>query len=1005
VCARRTGRPRSRAPRRATLALLGTLTLSGLTRPAQADGGDTPTFVVTRWSDAPNLPLPEVSALARTPDGFLWLGTKGGLVRFDGASFRRESVPGLEATAQRWIYDLGVDGRGTLWAGTKAAEGLLAHRDGRWHAPVHGPALGHVRVLRATPDGSLWVGSERGLFALHGERLEPLVSAEALGGYVEALAPAVDGGLWVGSNAGVFHYRPDQTPRARPLEATGAAPTHVLSLLEDDDGLWIGTAAGLHHRRGGSVTAVPVTAGLPTARVYALARDRRGTLWVGTRAGLYRRQGDRFEPGALDRTGATGTIWELREDEEGTLWVGSKAGLLRLRPALFGAVPWPVGPGRPPGASTAILVDGGGGVWAGTAGQGLARLEEGGWRFFRRADGLCTESVLALGPSRDGGLWVGGGPDGPARVCRFHDGRFLPEDTRALADGELVRTLHEDRQGRLWVGGRRLYVRSVAGAPLAPVALPGARDSVHFVVERIKETEDGHLWIATREGLWRRDGETFRRDPPSGPGAYPWIYDIVSDDRGGHYLTGDRGFARLAAGRVTPFMGAQGFVDTEVFGLARVAGRLWLSTSNGVVAVREAQVMALEAGEIPHLPYRRFGSADGLAADVIGAGGTPPLAVAPDGRVWFSTAAGPSALDPGRAPDAESAPPRVFIEKVAVNGTPAATERRLAVPRGAGALQVEYTAPALVDPSALRFRYRLEPVEARWTDAGPERLARYTGLPAGRYRFVVAAAWGAGAFGSDTAFAFELQPRLFETGAFRATALALVALLLFGLHRARTWRLRAQHAAVLAERTRIARELHDTLAQAVGAIAFRLEGARMSPALPDSERRAIDRAWQLARSTLAEARQAIWRLRHEAAAHEDLGTALRGLVASTGRALPVEVRLTGTPRPVPEGIRFALLRIAQEALANASRYADARTIRVDLDQGADAVALRVSDDGAGLSEDAATAPGHYGITGMRERAEEVGGTFTLTSAPGRGTTVAVRVPLPPFTTAETEGPP
>jgi signal transduction histidine kinase/ligand-binding sensor domain-containing protein len=981
------------------------------------------------WSMREGLPQATVRALAQDGAGYLWVGTDAGLARFDGATFTAlssETTPALGVDRIRALLVDEAPGRpGTLWVGIDGGEGLVRLSEGQAHSAlpaVRGARPACVAALRDRR-GRLWLGSY-GLVV----RLEaaaalaplPLGQVERLTqiggtpvGDVTVLAEDAAGGIWLGGHAGVLRVAPDAdraTPVALPSPggAEGAHPTahvtehptaHVTALLADPDGgMWVGTAdAGLLHLdRAQRVTAVLADAG----RVSALARAREGGLWVGSHLGLLRA---RHAGGAVrvTPTGIGGEILSLLHDRAGALWIGTRAeGLLRLGPTTVHGLLFP--PGTPRGLAVTGTADGA--LWFGTDGGGLLRWAEGELRALTTREGLCTNTILALLPDGEH-LWIGGSGGVTANLCRLHlpTGRF--DEGARLPKPDWIRSLLRDRHGQLWVGLNDDGLLRKDGQALVPEPLPLPRRQVPWLsVYSLFEARDGALWVGSNQGLFARRGGAWRRFVPEDGLSNPLVLSIDEAPDGTLWFGTFAGFTRLRGGRFTPWKAVPRVTDHPVLSVLHDgAGSLWMGTARGLLRVAEPPDAAPTGkGSVrlgADLDVIRYGAADGLGTDrVEGGDGQASAFRDARGHLWFPTARGAAEVDPRalRRPE----PPRVTVERVLVDGRllkPGLAE----IGPGRGGLDVTYAAISIdTPPERLRFRYRLTPFEPRWIDAGDRRAVSYTNLPPGKYTFQVTAAIEGGAFNPrPAAVSWRLLPHLHQTRAFRyGLVLLLIGLgvaAAWGVHRNRVATLEARHEAILIERNRIGRDLHDSLAQGFTGVSVQLEAAtRALLRAPERTREHIDQARALVRASLADARRAVWELRPVALEEGDLVTALSNIARRLGAGVPIRVQVDGAPRPVPATAETALVRAGQEALTNAVRHAGASHIVLSISFAARDVTVSVKDDGAGFEAESAQPGSGLGLRGLRERMDEVGGKLIIDSG-GQGTTVTAVVDAPP----------
>ena len=465
----------------------------------------------------------------------------------------------------------------------------------------------------------------------------------------------------------------------------------------------------------------------------------------------------------------------------------------------------------------------------------------------------------------------------------------------------------------------------------------------------------------------------------------------------GHQRRGPQPPARGPRGAIQAFPWSSKGLPGTIYGILEDAGgHLWLSSQSGIFRVSLAQLNAYSPSH--PIAVDAYGTADGMNIRECSGSGHPAAWKLADGSLWFATLDGVSFIDPAHAAE-NRVPPPVVIEKVLVDDQARGLDQELTIQPGANRLEFQYAGLSFVAPQKVRYRYQLKGFDHGWIEAGSRRAAFYTNLPPGRYRFAVMAANNDGVWNTAGAsFALRLLPHFYQTWWFYS-ALALAGLLLgYLVYRWRVLQVEAQWGAVLAERGRLAREIHDTLAQGFVGISVQLElVARLLATSREAALQQLDQARALVRASLAEARTSIWDLRSESAGAEDLPGRLRqscNRIAS-GSPSKVYLQVKGTYRPVTRKTEEELLRIGQEAVANAVRHAEATRIDVQLIYEAARVSLQVADDGRGFepSPERSGPEGHYGIKGMHERAEEIDAALVLESTPGGGTRISVEAPL------------
>jgi ligand-binding sensor domain-containing protein/signal transduction histidine kinase len=982
------------------------------------------------WQTEQGLPQNTVLTVLQTRDGYLWIGTKEGLARFDGlrfAVFDKRNTPQLPHNQIRGLFE---DRAGRLWISTPGA--LVCYQHGNFTAFTTQEGLSSNNIWTVYEDhaGSLWIATPNGLNRYRDGKFTAFTTREGLShNSIETLVEDRTGALWIGTVAGLNRFKDGaftQFGKADGLASAeiktlfldqqgrvwigtldglsvfsdgtfqsfttrdGLAHHSVTAITQDQAGrLWFGTPGGLSLWRDGKFASFTTRQGLPDNRVETLQEDKQGGMWIGTSAGLAHWQ-DGVVTTFTTREGlSSNLVLALYEDHEGSLWVGTEAGGLNLlKHKKF--TTYTTRQGLSANLVRAVFEDRAGNLWVGTQ-EGLNRLKEGRWTTFTTKDGLASNDVLALCDDRQGNLWLGT----PQGLQRFRQGVFQTFTVREGLADDYIRSVYEDRAGTLWVGTRRGLSRWQNGQFSSYTLLDGLANDL---VGALCESRDGSLWIGTLGGLSRfKDGQFTNYVNELSSEVVIALYE---DAGGGLWIgTHGGGLNHFKDGRFSQFTAKDGLPDDVIYHILEDGqGQLWMSCNKGILRVSRHELETRQPGAAQPLQVTNYGTADGMETRECSGGGHPAGTKTRDGRLWFATIKGVAQLDPANLRINEIPPP-VAIEQVKVDEISYAPGAPLELPPGQTRFEFYYTGLSFTAPEQLRFKYKLEGFDPAWIEAGTRRLASYTNVPAGRYRFRVLACNNDGVWNeSGAAFEFYLKPHFYRTYWFYGLCLLGLGAAIGAWNRARVHRAEREFAAVLAERTRIAREIHDTLAQGFAGISVQLElVARLLERAPATAKTHLDQARELVRDSLAEARRSVWDLRSPSLEDSDLPAALaetaKRLVAGTPVQAHVEVH--GTYRPLSRDTEAHLLRIGQEALTNALKHAGATELNLQLEFAAQHLRFRVRDNGRGF--DATVPPGsrngHFGLVGIHERAEQLGGQVEIKSRPNEGTEISIEVPL------------
>jgi diguanylate cyclase (GGDEF)-like protein len=763
------------APRLRRVAALAVLCLAAGS--ASRAEGQAPGMAIASWGTEQGLPSNIALDITQTPDGYLWLASYEGIVRFDGVAFRvfnESDIPGL-GRASFWRVD--VDSSGALWAASER-DGLVRYAGGRWTIFGTRDGLKSDRVTALLPDtgGVLWVGTRGGVSRVRNGRIEPLPAPRGMDELsVIDLARDRDGTLWIGTTAGgVVRYRDGRYTRVG--ERQGLAGDQVTSLRADGDGtVWVGTfEAGVNRIRDGRISHLAAAGEGAPRRVNTILRDREGTLWLAAENGLFRMEGDQAVPVTLPGGRPIAQASTLHQDAEANLWVGSRqGGLFRLRPSVVAIVTR--ADGLPHDLVFAIDGDGDGGVWIATNG-GVAHRTARGVELFTHAGGALADDVARdLVRGRNGDLWVAtnGG------LTRIRSGQAVTFGARDGLPDDRVRALFAARDGTLWAGTYNGLAQLEGGRFRAYGREQGLTDPY---ILSVFEDRRGTVWVGTQsEGLFRmRDG---RFVPGPRELARQPVFRMMEDAGGTLWVGSARGLARIRGDSVFIFNTRHGLPGNAVYqALDDGHGRLWLTGSWGVGHVPRAELEAVAAGRARTFTLKQFGSRDGMAGE---ASSISRAWRGPDGRLWFGTPAGLAVIDPSRL-RRNARPPTPLVERVVVDD--AVHEGRAAVeaPAGTRRLEFHFTAPSFVAPEQLRFRYRLQGYDPEWVDGGTRRAAYYTNLRPGRYVFHVQASNEDGVASTREArVALRLRPYFWQTRWFMVLMAAAALALVFAAHRLR----------------------------------------------------------------------------------------------------------------------------------------------------------------------------------------------------------------------------
>jgi ligand-binding sensor domain-containing protein len=721
------------------------------------------------WSNADGLPQNSVYAISQTADGFLWLGTQEGLVRFDGVRFSVFDASNTPTLTGPNVAVLLHGAEDVLWMGTESGR-VLRYAEGSFQAygPLEG-GTGSSIITLMQAGGRLWVGTAEGLAELKDGRLVAAEQGHLPRGPVRALYADHHGILWIGTDAGLIRSG-SRTLTSRD----GLAGDSVTAIAEDGQGdLWVGTTHGLSRRQPDGIVNYTTRDGLPADWVRALLVDRRGAVWIATERGLARYWEGKIESLTTADGLSRPSVIALFEDRDGSLWVGTNGGgLTRLQ-----AGPILTYSGRH-GLSDEVIYalagDGGNGLWVGTITGGVNHFHDGTFSPFPVPNPFTGSSTRALYHDAEQGLWIGS----DRGLYRFTQGRLQACPPAQGFPEKVVRTILRDAEGTTWFGtdGEGLtgwkdgrFVRYRAGD-----GLPSDR------VRTLARARDGGLWIGTYGGVARLKDGRFQSYSTRDGLSSDLVRALYEDQAGVLWIgTAGGGLNRLQGGRAFAFRQRDGLPSDVVYQIFEdPRGHLWMSCNKGIFRVAKQQLEDMAAGRPTTLRAVTYDESAGMLSRECNSGSAAGWKTA-DGHLWFPTLKGLVRVDTA-ALTQPSAPPAAIIDQVLVDDQPVDHHHPLWLPPGQHRLQLAYTAPTFLHARGLRFRHRLEGFETRWREAGTQRDASYTNIPPGSYTFRVSAVSPGGTgTGREAAFTFGIRQHFYQTTLFYALC-GLVGLAVFG---------------------------------------------------------------------------------------------------------------------------------------------------------------------------------------------------------------------------------
>jgi signal transduction histidine kinase/ligand-binding sensor domain-containing protein len=939
------------------------------------------------------------NSIAQTNDGYLWLGTDAGLVRFDGVRFVpwNDFPDGSIAT---WTVDRVLAARdGSLWIGgvnhlAKITNRKIARYD----------FVGRAVDMIEDSEGSIWFARTRvpdgsgPVCRAYGDKVECYGKPDLPLSYAASLRHS-EKGFWIGGSGGLCHWVPTQAATCvlqeamKPLQ--GLVAINALLTTKAGD-LWVGVMRpgkqlGLGKLVQGNWQPIKME-GLDgsTLSVTSLLEDREGSIWVGTLdQGLYKISSGRVEHFGLSEGLSGNNVTAIYQDREGNIWISTTSGLDSFR-------------------RLAVSV-------------------------FSSREGLPADAVDAVLPARDGTIWLGN-----AVLSRIVDDVAQGPVQPALFQNRAVTSLLEDHANRLWIGlneslnvfdhGRLTPIRSPGGENLGPVEFMvedvmhdvwAVKIGTHKKIVRIRDTVVAEefdpmlMGVPTavaadpESGVWfgYRNGEiahfsdgNLKKLPLDGTSGGAVRAILPQSD--GLVLAASALGLRIIRGSSQSLLNVEHGLPCDRLRvvLKDLSDAIWLAASCGLIEIQGSELTRWSAAPDSRVQYRLFDETDGVQSG--SADFTPRAKMDRDGRLWFATSKVALMIDPAEA-NAQQSPPPIRVEQVIADRKPFAPVAALTLPARTRDVEIQYTALNFRVPQKIQFKYQLVGHDDTWNNAGTRRAAFYNDLPPGQYLFKVIASNSEGVWNNEGALlSFEIPPIFYQTRWFQVLCLIVALSLIYLLYLARIKQIAAQIRGRLlaknAERERIARELHDTLLQSTQGLVLRFQAATKQLPADNAVRASLELVLQRANEVMTEGRDRVQDLRTA----DTLSRNLVQSLSSVGEQLASEYKLAfrvvleGRPQDLKPSLLEEAYAIGREALLNAFTHAQARLVELQVIYSEGDFRLRCRDDGRGLDTNLLTAgrPGHFGLTGMRERAQRIGAELAIWSLPNAGTELELKVP-------------
>jgi signal transduction histidine kinase/ligand-binding sensor domain-containing protein len=932
-------------------------------------------YIQTRFTIDDGLSSNIINDIVQSPDGFLWITYGNGtLGRFDGQHATQLPVattvntPAIAPNGDLWVSGLDL----------LQIPASALNQYGPLQAIVHHPNFGagrSISCLHFSRSGILWVGTAQGLYRFEHGVFSPVLSKPL----IDQIEESANGDLLLTTSEGLVVWDGSQAV-SHPELATqlGIKLRDIFHVFEDSRGVtWICTAQGVARRTGGTIEKLQPWG--PTHGAFRVYEDSQHNIWIAGAEGL-----SRVTATGLELVVKGMKVRTVYADRDGDLWVGTNGdGLFRFKDR---AVRMFTKTDGLPASNLpmTVLTAHDGALWIGYNCGGIVRFDGHSFRTYDEKDGLLNSCVYALAEDLNHDLWIGTFGGG---VFQLHDGRFTQYAKAQGLVSDNVLAAIAARDGSVWLAtpGGLSHLRN--GQVRNYTRADGLSSRFTYI---LYEDRRGGIWVGTEFGIDRLEGDRFVK-------AFSTLNDLawpIGEDSNGAMYVGlrDGNLFRVDNDQLTEIIPGEGgfkLIETN-------QGDLWL---NGLGIIR-APIAGLQQkrGHDEPADFEVFGVADGMSSTQVSSG-QPGLALTPDGKLWVPTLQGLAMMDLQRLPRTDRKPV-IHMKEFTIGRNQQLPGQELVLPAGTSHIELRFDAIEITSPDKIRLQYRLDGVDTEWLDVKPPGHAIYSTISAGTHAFHVRACNRNGIWDrTGMVYLIIQKPFFYQTTWFRLAMIATVLLMVVGLYRLRlhqaTARLNALFDERLAERTRIARELHDTLLQTI-------QGSKL--VADDALERATDfahlhgrveqlSAW-LGQAT-QEGREALNSLRTSTVETNNLAGGLRMAIeeCSLNKSMTVKFLVTGALRDLHPIARDEIYRIGYEAIRNACEHSSASELEVSLSYAQD-LTLRVKDNGVGIAP-AIIAEGkaeHFGLQGMRERADRIDSKFTLVSSPDSGTEIILTVP-------------
>ena len=947
-------------------------------------------YLHEEWGSERGFPGGPINAMAQTPDGYLWIGTQKGLVRFDGWNFQLFSQTPKSGNPLNPVLGLVADGEGNLWIRLQGPS-LFRYRGGNFEDFTNvfdSPEVAVTQMCLA-PDGrAIFATISNGTIAYNHGKFNRIAGAPNLSNFlVTSIVPGPNGTYWMGTrDVGLFRL---VDGKISPELGASTGP-QINTLLSDGRLLWIGTENGLFLWDGVHTKQIGAGSQFRRRQVLSLLKDSDASIWVGTDQGIYRLDPDSdFSPKAKNNEGRE-PVAAIFADREGNIWTGGTHNLRQLRNSVF----MTYGPtdGLPKESNGPLHMDSEGRLWFAPIDGGLYWLKDDRAGVIREG-GLDKDVVYSIAGDA-GDLWVARQLGGLTHLQNV-DGKWKAvayTKAEGLAQNS-VYTVRVTSDGAVWAGTLSAGLTRIKNGKFA--TLNKENGLISNTIVSILESRNGVMWFATPRGLSGFSNNRWLSYSSKDGLPSDDVNCLFEDSKGTLWIGTANGLAAYASGKIWTPSQPPDLLQESVLGVQEDAnGFLWISTSNHVANVNRERLFSADFNSAD---IREFGIADGLRT-TDGVKRDEAIASDNSGRIWFSLSRGLSVVDTNRL-HVPSPPSVLRLEGISVDGNPLPAQASATIAPNPRRITFNYIGVSLSVPERVRFKYRLDNFDKAWSEPQATREANYTNLTSGSYVFRVIASNSDGLWNAaEVTVPFTIEPAFWSTWWFRFLSLLAIGSAIFAYVRYRIGsvarRLNVRFEERLAERTRIAQDLHDTLLQGLLSASMQLHLANDQLVADSPAKPLVTRVLQLMSHAIDEGRNAVRGLRTSKRSDLEQGLSQIRQEFPAQSEIGFRVIVEGTPKALRPIVSDEVYRVGREALSNAFRHSRASNIEVELEYASSYLRLLVRDNGHGIDPHVLQSgrDGHWGLSGMKERTERIGGKLRVLSNAGAGTEVELSVP-------------